>query len=407
MYRPLATTAAAGWFLLWFAASDLVAQARLERLTDPSTGARISRYVSDRHETHHYYFVSPWSPDESRVTFFRFDADVGELTATGRYPGALWVTDADGGNERKLVDGLQGHYHVGVNQLWGPDGRFIYFMDNRSGPAVMARTPADGGPVERLDTPVPCTRLSPDAKRLSCGTALEQGVYDLAEGKYRPLVTLERALALTPNRALTVGNPSNLQNTRFSPDGDRLMIVHRTKEEFPRLVEIFVYDFATEQLQWLAGDLHHPTWRPDGKAILFVRRDPLTNFQSLIEVDAVTGVERVACDAEHVPAGHRSEDPTKPHRVVTDVYGGPLGNGLALIDLRARTIRTLVTAPLGAKPEMPADERFPFRNWGIWFPARKYLNEPRPVWNRDGSKILYTSQESGRLNLYVIETGDL
>ena len=67
----------------------------------------------------------------------------------------------------------------------------------------------------------------------------------------------------------------------------------------------------------------------------------------------------------------------------------------------------LVTIPLGSRPLQPADERFPFRNWGIWFPPREYLNEPRPVWNDDGSRLLYTSEESGRINLYVVDTSDL
>lgn len=385
----------------------MAAQSRLVRLTDPTTGRKIVRFASPHHETHHYYFVSPWSPDETKITFFRFDEEVQELTAQGRFPGALWVMDANGSNQRKLVDNLPGHYHVGVNQLWGPDGKYIYFLDLSSGKGVMSRVPAAGGPVEAMNTPVPCTRLSPNGKQFSCGQGHEQGVYDIAQKKYIPLVTLERALALTPNRELTVHNPSMLQNTRFSPNGDRVMIVHRTKEFFPSLVEIFVYDFQTEQLQWLAHDLHHPTWRPDGKAILFPRRDPRTNFQSLIEVDTTTGIERVAFGADHVPAGHPSYHPTKQNLVLTDVYGGPLGNGLAIIDLEKKTVKTLVDAPMGATPEQPADDRFPFRNWGIWFPARKFLNEPRPVWSEDGSKVFYTSEESGRLNLYIIDTSDL
>ena len=78
-----------------------------------------------------------------------------------------------------------------------------------------------------------------------------------------------------------------------------------------------------------------------------------------------------------------------------------------LINLETQQMTQLVTVPLGARPEPPADERFEFRNWGIWFPPRKYLNEPRPVWNSDGSKILYTSEESGRMNLYVVDVSDL
>ncbi len=400
--------------LTWFPALALFAvQATaqspfaVERLRDPVTQRRILRYASPHHETHHYYFVSPWSPSGDELLFFQFERAVEKLTATGRYPGALWIASADGAGRRKLAERLRGHYHTGVNQLWGPNGGYVYFQSRSPGPQCMARVPATGGEVECIDTPVPCGRLSPDGTQLSCGVASEQGVFDLASRSYRKLVTLAQARVITPNRRMIEGGPSQLQNTRFSPQGDRLMIVHRTQETYPRLVEIFVYEFESGELRWLADDLHHPTWRPDGEAILFVRHDPRTNLQWLVEVDVESGESRVAFDKAHVPAGHPSYHPRKPYLVASDCYGGEMGNGLALINLRTQEMKQLVTIPLGSKPDEPADERFPFRNWGIWFPPRKYLNEPRPVWNHDGSKLLYTSEESGRMNLYVVDTSDL
>ena len=108
----------------------------VKSLRDPVTGRSIQWHQSPRHETHHYYFVSPWSPDEKRIAFFRFDEDVEKLTARGRYPGALWLVNADGTGRRKLVDGLPGHYHVGVNQFWGPEGKYIYFSNTITGPEV-------------------------------------------------------------------------------------------------------------------------------------------------------------------------------------------------------------------------------------------------------------------------------
>ena len=380
----------------------------VERLRDPVTGREIVRYASPRHETHHYYFVSPWSPDGSRIVLFQFDRSVDRLTATGQYPGSLVVMGADGSGRRELAGALPGHYHTGVNQLWGPDGNFVYFQSREPGRRCMARVQVEGGgDVECLDTPVPCSRLSPDGALLSCGNAEHQGVVDLQSGSYRKLATLAEARRITPNSAVIEDAVSQLQNTRFSPDGKRLMIVHRTRETFPRLVEIFVYGLQDGTFRWLADDLHHPTWRPDGRAVLFVRHDPRTNLQWLVEADVETGASRRAFDAEHVPAGHPSYHPLKPHLVVTDCYGGRMGNGLALLNLRDGSMSQLVTIPLGSRAEQPADERFPFRNWGIWFPPRKYLNEPRPVWNHDGSKLLYTSEESGRMNLYVVDTSDL
>ncbi len=380
---------------------------RVTALKDPITGRSITRYQSPHHETHHYYFISPWSPDEKRITFFQFDRGVDKLTARGRFPGALWVMNADGTGRRKLVDGLPGHYHVGVNQFWGPNGQYIYFRDVSDKRKCMTRVDANTAKVDCIDTPYPCSRLSPDNRMLSCGTAEEWGVYDTRKAEYKRLVTVERALALTPNKALAVGRISQLPNNRFSPTGEKAIIVHRTAEDYPKLVEMFVYDFKTEQLTYLTHNLHHPAWRPDGKAILFMRFDDETKTQAVWEVDVATKREKPLFNKHHVPGVHASYHPLKPHLILMDCYGGDFGNGLAIINLKTNEMKQLVTIPLGAKPEPAADERFPFTNWGLFWPARKYLNEPRPVWNKDGTKVFFTSEESGRINMYTVDTSDL
>ena len=372
---------------LWFPALAPAQQdPGVERLRDPVTGREVLRYASPQNETHHYYFVSPWSPDGDQVVFFQFDRAVEELTAVERYPGALVVMNADGTARRELAGPLSGHYHTGVNQLWGPDGQFVYFQSREPGPRCMARVRIADGETECVDTPFPCSRLSPDGSTLSCGNAEHQGVLDLNSGSYRQLVTLTQARDITPSRLDIKDEASQLQNTRFSPDGEKLMIVHRTKETFPRLVEVFVYGLQDGSFRWLADNLHHPSWRPDSMAVLFVRHDLRTNLQWLVQADIETGLTRRAFDAEHVPAGHPSYHPLKPHLVVTDCYGGRMGNGLALIDLKDGSMTQLVTIPLGSMPVQPADERFPFRNC---------------------SRLLYTSEESGRINLYVVDTSDL
>lgn len=231
----------------------------LERLHDPVTGREIPRYASPHHETHHNYFVSPWSPDGDQIVFFQFDQSVEKLTATGRYPGVLAVMNADGTARRELAGPLTGHYHTGVNQLWGPDGKLVYFQSRAPGPRCMARIRVGGGEIECVDTPVPCSRLSPDGTLLSCGNVNHQGVLDLRSGSYRQLLTVSEARDMTPNRLKIKDEASQLQNTRFSPDGEKLMIVHRTRETFPRLVENLVYGLGDGSLRWLADDLHHPT----------------------------------------------------------------------------------------------------------------------------------------------------
>jgi Tol biopolymer transport system component len=381
----------------------LLAAQPIERAADPVTGVPVTRFVSTRHETHHYYDISPWDPAGRRILFFRFDASVGKLSATGRYPGSLWIRDADTAAERQVAAGLEGHYHVGVNQLWGPHGESVFYT--QKGRTV--RVDLESGRQTTVSTPAPANRLNPDFTAISCVRGEEWGLYDIAADRYRRLVTRDEAIALSPHRALVRSVPSGLQNTRFSPDGRWILIVHVTREEFPRLVEMFAYDLREKKLKHLAANLHHPGWRPDSKAVLFVRRREHDNFQSLYEVDVETGAERLLSGAHHVPAGHPSYHPRKPHLIVTDCYGGPLGYGLAVLNTRTGELKQLVTIPSGARPPAPADDRFPFRNWGLWMPQRPYLNEPRPVWSADGARLLFTSEESGRMNLYVADTSGL
>ncbi|MBL8179825.1 MAG: PD40 domain-containing protein [Bryobacterales bacterium] len=382
------------------------ALAEVRHLKDPVTGRAIVWHRSAQHETHHYYDISPWDPSEQRILFFRFDAAVVQRTATGRYPGSLWIRNVDGSGERQIAGGVEGNYHTGANQFWGPDGGTVYYSAGAGGDRATYVVDVASGKKGRIATPAPASKISPDFKTISCVRGSEWGLYEIADGKYERLATLERAIALSPNKHLVRDTPSSLQNTRFNPQGGQVLIVHRTNDDFPRLVEMFVYTIATGQMKFLADEMHHPNWRPDGKAILYVHPERPDYFQTLMEVDVQTG-KKTRLTREHVPAGHPSYHPTKPHWIVTDCYGGPMGNGLALIDTRSGEMKQLVTIPLGAQAAKPADARFPFRNWGLWIPQREFLNEPRPVWNKDGTKVLFTSEESGRQNLYVVDTSDL
>ncbi len=298
------------------------------------------------------------------------------------------------------------NYHTGANQFWGPDGASVYYTAGTGSDRATYTVHLETGKQGKINTPVPASKISPDFRTISCVRGSDWGLYDIPSGRYEKLVTLERAIALSPNKELVREEPSSLQNTRFNPRGGQVLIVHRTNEDFPRLVEMFIYTIATGQLKFLADGMHHPNWRPDGKAVMYVHPELPDYFQSLMEVDVQTG-KKTRLTKEHVPAGHPSYHPTKPHLIVTDCYGGPMGSGLAIINTKTGEMKQLVTIPLGSKTATPADGRFPFRNWGLWIPQRPFLNEPRPVWNKDGTKVLFTSEESGRSNLYVVDTSDL
>ena len=123
----------------------------------------------------------------------------------------------------------------------------------------MGRIRVGGAEIDCVDTPVPCSRLSSDGTLLSCGNADHQGVLGLRGRSYKQLVPLSKARNLKPNRLVFKDGACQLRNTRFSPDGEKLLIVQGTQGTFPRRVEIFVYDLGDGSFRWLSGDLQHPT----------------------------------------------------------------------------------------------------------------------------------------------------
>ena len=65
--------------LLIYLTAPLTGQFAVQQLRDPVANRAVTRYQSPNHETHHYYFISPWSPDEKLVTFFQFEQNVEKL----------------------------------------------------------------------------------------------------------------------------------------------------------------------------------------------------------------------------------------------------------------------------------------------------------------------------------------
>jgi Tol biopolymer transport system component len=79
-----------------------------------------------------------WSPDGSMIVFHS-DRDDPE-----RHEGSIYVMDADGGGERRLVD------DSGVNPKWSRDGRWIAYESDRDGPREIYVVHPDGSGLTRL-----------------------------------------------------------------------------------------------------------------------------------------------------------------------------------------------------------------------------------------------------------------
>jgi len=104
---------------IWVMAAD---GSQVRRLTDgPSLNASPS-----------------WSPDSKRIAFHS------ERDFPGGYESAIYLMNADGTGQRRLVDG------VGLSPDWSPDGRWIVFASRRDGPWDLYALRPDGSELTRL-----------------------------------------------------------------------------------------------------------------------------------------------------------------------------------------------------------------------------------------------------------------
>ena len=171
--------------------------------------------------------------------------------------------------------------------------------------------------------------------------------------------------------------PGQYHNPRFSPDGKRLAL---TVGEIAR-GDIQVYDWQHDTMTRLTFTQTNllPVWTPDGKHIVFASQSPGANSIRWIRADG-------AGEAQTLLEGKG---------ILTPYSFSPDGQRLAFHEQGVDTGFDLWTLPLDlsdsghSKPARP--EVF----------LRTPFDEREPAFSPDGRWIAYSSNESGRFEVYV------
>jgi len=326
-----------------------------------------------------------WSPNGKRIAFWSV------LAKTGRR--MIWTVTADGKNP---VPVDMKDLSVNWNPVWSADG-YLYFVSNRTGSMSPWRIEIDENTGLALGDPEPVgapsrwsgfLSLSGDGRRLIYSTSESDSSIERVQ-----LDPEKPPVALAPVARVTTG----LLNVRVSPKGDRIVLASAKDD---KQEDLFVgRTDGTGALLQITRDAYRdrsPAWMPDGRIVFTSNRGGRYELWTIRPDGSAPQPLGVGQDKPLF-----NPVPSLDGRLLAFAAG--LDQAVLLDGERASEILPPVDGmPFFGSSWSPDSQRLAGVRNGkpgilLYSPAsRSYerLTESgfRPVWTRDGSKILFLDQ---------------
>lgn len=321
------------------------------------------------------------------------------LTAWARKPAPRTIT-----SERYLT--YSGHdYSPAVS----PDGKLIAFASSRDGvQRIWIKQVADGSEVALTPGPDDFPRFTPDGSSI---------VYTHADPGRPGSLWRVPVVGGEPRRIL-----DGAGTTDVSPDGSTLAFTRNVDNKGTQQTALMLANANGANVRELARTdvgAAHPRWSPDGSKIALVAVRGGRVSQAILVIDAKSGEAKLlaippkagevssviwSADSRHVTyvraesveAVVGSSAKIVRHDIDTDeseVIGWASHNGVVLDVMRNGAIVLDVRSPRDNLRELDADNE-------RWV-TRGNSSDRQPAYSPDGKSLLFTSNRSGNLDLWI------
>ena len=262
-----------GWYPSWFGdgrrivfstdgtpGPESIANVRSALMTVNIAGGTPTTLVSG------YYAVQPRvSPHGKRIAFWAMRND----QEADRYNRDIWTIDINGGSLVRATD----HPANDWNPVWSPDGRWLFFLSNRSGSMNLwrvaidettGRTSSDPEPITAPSSYVSNFTLSADGR---IGAYLAQsGAGNIGRASFDPA----RGVVSGAAEAITVGAHDFFSGGYVDVTRDGRTVVATTSARGQE--DLYLVSTADGAIRQLTNDFFRdraPRWTDDGRRVLF------------------------------------------------------------------------------------------------------------------------------------------
>jgi Tol biopolymer transport system component len=368
----------------------------MSAFVDPATGRTIQRLTnSQMDDKHTYYDISPWSADARMLLFssaYPDDLTIthGDSVATNR--GYLYLMDTETFEVRQIAGDGFFTAHTGTGAMWHPSGQKIYYY---TAPGQVAAVNVENGHREHVMSGG-IRQLSPDGAKFAwtineaTPEHPQTGVYTMNEdgSDVRLIVPTEALYELTPNRDRFALAQMTVGNTKWTPDGQHMLVAMWVKSTPGDLTpwnsrprrSIYIVSRDGSERRWLTFFGHHHSWTANGTQVLYSgymehSDDGVRQTPRLYLIDFDGSNKRIVIDQPL--GGHPVASPDGALITTWD------DQGVILVDVAKQRVEYLAMLQPG-------------------FDMTHRGTHPHCIWHPEGGLVLYNSAQTGHSQLYQI-----